>query len=43
VVVNKGVSVMSIVLYRSPTQNSAGPILPDPEFLLQIKAVVTTD
>ncbi len=34
---------MSIVLVKSPTQNSAGPILSDSEFLLQAKGVGIAD
>ncbi len=39
----KGVSVMSIGLSKSPKQNSAGPILSDPEFVLQVRGVATVN
>ena len=38
-----GMSVMSIVLSRSLTQNSAYPILFDPEFVLQALGVRIAD
>ena len=38
-----GMSVMSIVPARSLTQNSAYPILPDPELVLQARGIATAD
>lgn len=38
-----GMSAMSIGLSKSLTQNSAGSILSDPEFVLQAKGVGTAD
>ncbi len=38
-----GVSVISLVPAKSPTQNSAGPILSDSEFVLQARRVATVN